>query len=241
MKLAINHLLCAFILALGLIAGAFFVGQSLQKFKAKDYTVSVKGLSEMEVKSDLAVWQLTYKNSGQELSALEKKMSIDHDAILEFLKQQGFTDQEIRSSSMNVVDKMAREWNEEKSASANRFLLESSITVRTQNVDLVKDCLAKLTELLRKGIVVTGDASFHYTKFLELKPKMLNEAAQNAQQSAEILIASSGMKLEKVREAKQGSFIIQGKDRYNDEQDYNAEKSIQKKIRVVVSFIYNLQ
>ena len=44
----------ALVLSFGI--NALLIGRALQRFKMDDRSVSVKGLSEREVKSDLVVW-----------------------------------------------------------------------------------------------------------------------------------------------------------------------------------------
>jgi uncharacterized protein len=52
--------LLGLLLALGLIVGGWALGAQIKATRLSDRYVNVKGLVERKVKSDLAVWQLTY-------------------------------------------------------------------------------------------------------------------------------------------------------------------------------------
>ena len=56
-----NRVLASFILALGLTAAGFFPGYYYYQGKNNNNTVSVKGLAEMNVKADLAIWKLKFE------------------------------------------------------------------------------------------------------------------------------------------------------------------------------------
>jgi len=77
----------ALIIAIGIGTMGFFIGQSLEHFKSKDCTVTVKGLSEQLVRADLAVWTLNFRNSGNDLTLVEEKTAKDHEIIIKFLQQ----------------------------------------------------------------------------------------------------------------------------------------------------------
>ena len=46
---------------------ALFIGRSLQRFKAEDRSVNVKGFAEREVKADLAVWIIQARMANNDL------------------------------------------------------------------------------------------------------------------------------------------------------------------------------
>ena len=78
------------LLAFGLIAGGWVLGAQIKATRLSDRYVSVKGLVERTVKSDLAIWPLSYKEAGDDLSAVYAKTETDKKAILSFLDQEGF-------------------------------------------------------------------------------------------------------------------------------------------------------
>lgn len=51
---------------LGLILGGWVLGAQIKAIRLADRYVTVKGLVERNVKSDLAIWPLTYKEAGDD-------------------------------------------------------------------------------------------------------------------------------------------------------------------------------
>lgn len=62
--MATRDLAGAGIVALGLAAGGLFVGSGFARMRTSDRYVTVKGISEREVKADLAIWPL-HRRRGQ--------------------------------------------------------------------------------------------------------------------------------------------------------------------------------
>jgi len=75
-----------------------------------DRTVTVKGLAEMDVKSDFAVWTLGFRRGGDQFAEVQKGLSEDRQRVLDFLREQGFSDEELEVRPLQVQDLLAREW-----------------------------------------------------------------------------------------------------------------------------------
>ena len=63
-------LLSAAILALGMVLLGWMLRSGIVHFKESERIVTVKGLSEQEVKADRVIWPLTYKVIGNDLPEL---------------------------------------------------------------------------------------------------------------------------------------------------------------------------
>ncbi len=77
------------LLAIGLIAGGWILGTEIKATRLSDRYVTVKGLVERKVKSDLAIWPLSYKQVGDDLAVVYAKTESDKKAVLQFLDLQG--------------------------------------------------------------------------------------------------------------------------------------------------------
>src|SRR5437660_904824 len=84
-----SAVLLGILLALGLIIGGWILGAEIKATRLSDRYVTVKGLVERKVKSDLAIWPLSYKEAGDDLSVVYAKTESDKKAVLQFLDQQG--------------------------------------------------------------------------------------------------------------------------------------------------------
>src|SRR5262244_779952 len=99
----------ALLISLGLFFGGWMLGSQIKATRLSDRYVTVKGLVERRVKSDLAIWPLSYKEAGDDLSAVYAKTEADKKTILQFLADQGLQPSEIELGLLRVVDTQANE------------------------------------------------------------------------------------------------------------------------------------
>ena len=93
----------AALVALGLIIGGWVLGTEIKATRLNDRYVTVKGLVERKVKSDLAIWPLNYKVAGDDLASVYAKTERDKKTILDFLAEQGTQGSEIEVGSTRVI------------------------------------------------------------------------------------------------------------------------------------------
>ncbi|MBR1399835.1 MAG: SIMPL domain-containing protein [Alphaproteobacteria bacterium] len=231
----------ALLIALGLTMGGFFPGYYYYQAKTNHNTVSVKGLAEKDVVSDLAVWDLKFVTTGNDLGKSQAEMTHQANLINNFLLAQGFTAEEIESGRLETNDLMANPWRGNDVISS-RFILNQTITVRSNKVNLVAESLTKISELIAQGIVFDSQngypVSYIFTKLNEIKPQMLEEATKNAREAAIEFAKSSNSKVGKIHTANQGVFSILPRD---DTANAVASQQINKKVRVVSTVEYFLE
>lgn len=231
----------ALLIGAGLCAAGFFPGYYYYQTKMNSNYVTVKGLSEMPVRADLAVWDLKFVVTNNDLSLAQQEIAQKAQTIISFLKQQGFADDEIIVESINTNDLMANPYRNE-GAATSRYILNQTITVRSQKVDLVANSLGKTGNLIAQGIVFENQyntpVSYVFTKLNEIKPKMLEEATKNAEASAQEFAKSSNSTVGKIKYANQGVFSI-----LPSEQTAGVSEAsqIEKKVRVVSTIEYWLK
>ena len=63
-------LILGVLISLGLITMGWILGNSALRFKEYERVVSVKGLSEREVRADVAVWPIRFSAASQDLTEL---------------------------------------------------------------------------------------------------------------------------------------------------------------------------
>ena len=200
------------VLAFSIAIGGFFPGYYYYKAKTDNNIVSVKGLAEVDVKADLAVWDLKFVVTGNDLVSSQQQMSNQATLIRTFLMQHGFAAEEISDGRIETNDLMANPYRS-NDMTVMRFILMQTITVRSNNVDLVEKTLAQTNMLIAQGVIFESQSygfpvSYIFTKLNDIKPQMLEEATKNAKASAEEFAKSSGSKVGKIHRANQGVFSI---------------------------------
>ncbi len=225
------------ILCLGLICAGFFPGYYYYKTYKTNNSVVVKGLAEMDVKADLAIWKIKFTVAGNDLSASQKKIQSQLNEVVNFLTTAGFNGNEILVDSLSVIDKLADRYGTEQ-APTYRYILTQKLTIKSKNVELVEKSVSETSKLVAKGILFDGNeysnpVSYLFTGLNDIKPKMLEEATKNAKQSADEFAKASGSSVGKIRKASQGVFSILSQD-----DDGYEKQSINKKVRVVSTIEY---
>jgi hypothetical protein len=237
--------LLGLLLALGLIIGGWALGAEIKATRLSDRYVTVKGLVERTVKSDLAIWPLSYKEAGEDLSVLYAKTEADKKAILQFLDRQGIQPSEIALGVIRVVDTQANEFGGGNRA-PQRYIIEQQITVRSSRVDQVAAAAQNTMQLLQKGIVLTSNPGqgliYKFSGLNSIKPDMITEATRNARAAADRFALDSGSKVGSIRQANQGVFSILAADQSSEsgEGNFTADASLMKTVRVVTSVQYYL-
>jgi len=241
--------LLGILLALGLIVGGWVLGAQIKATRLSDRYVTVKGLVERKVKSDLAIWPLSYKEAGDDLSLVYAKTEADKKAILQFLDQQGIQSSEIELGVVRVVDTQANEYGGARAP--HRYIVEQQITVRTARVDQVAAAAQKTVQLVQKGIVLNSNPgqglTYKFTALNSIKPDMITEATRNARTAADRFASDSGSKVGSIRQASQGVFSILPADQGAESGEpgeyaggFNGGSSLMKTVRVVTSVQYYL-
>jgi hypothetical protein len=235
-------------LLVGLAIGGYFVGKGAARFKSDTRTVTVKGLVEKEVKADQAVWTLRFRRASDDLKDAHTKISADREAAISFLLKQGFKEEEIGRQPTRTIDKLAREYAQSQGAERFRYIVTSSLLVKTTNVDLVAKALGATEELLKSGIVLDGELEggtanprYVVSTFNVLRPQLLAEATKNARGTAQQFASDSGAQVGKIRSANQGIIQIFGTDGNDESAPYSRTSTPTKKIRVVSTFEFELK
>jgi hypothetical protein len=236
----------------GLVLGGWVLGSEIKAIRLADRYVTVKGLVERTVKSDSAVWPVTFKEAGNDLSQVFARSEADKAAVLRFVEGQGILAAEIAVGQIQVTDKQANEYGN-PNTTGSRYVVQQTVTVQSKDVDKIAKAGQKTAELVQAGIVVAGGynqgISYKFGGLNALKPDMITEATRNARASADRFAADSGSQVGSIRSAKQGFFSISSADgggsaMPNEEAggggDPQADASIMKKVRVVATVEYYL-
>lgn len=250
----ITWVICTVILSVGILGAGYSVGKALYIVKKMNRSVTVKGLAEQDVKSDLGLWEINYREVGNDLVQLDQRIQHDQGIVIEFLKQQGFSEKEIDRTQLKVEDRFANVYNQNISQGADnqRYVVTAGTRVRTEKVDLVQQAVQNVDKLLQQGVPLAFDASglspnpsFYYTRLDSIRPALLAEATQSALVVATQFAKDSGCKLAGVQNASQGVFQIMGRDTSTMSSDWNSNQnalgSIDKKVRLVSTIVYRIK
>lgn len=225
----------ATIMALAIVCLGWFIKAGIDDFANKDRRVNVKGLAEMEVPADKVTWPIVSKEVGNDLPELYERVAVTQQKIKAFLLRNGIKEDELTENAPQVVDLKAREYADNNKA--YRYIITSVITLTSSHVKEVRGILARQGDLLKEGVAIVdggyeNPVKYEFVAFKEMKPKMMQEAIQNAEKTAQQFAENSHSKLDKIISADQGQFSI-------DNRDENTPYI--KKLRVVTTVTYSLK
>ncbi len=230
-----ERLLSAAILAVGIIVMGLCLKAGMDNFTEKDRKVTVKGLAEKEVKADKVTWPIVSKELGNDLPELYDRIAGKQLTIKRFLIANGISENEISVNAPKVIDLSADQYNENRRE--YRYNVTLVITVTSNHVDRVRGIIARQGELLKQGVAIVSDdynnqVAYSLVSFKAMKPNMMTEAIENAEQTANQFAKNSKSTLNKIISADQGQFSI-------DDRDANTPWI--KRVRVVTTVTYSLK
>lgn len=222
-------------ICMGLICLGYLLSSGAIRVKEMERTVTVKGLAEREVHANIVIWPIKFGEANNDLNELYSEIQRKSKLIITFLKDRGFSDDEISISQPAILDKQAQSYGNANKAHF-RFTSFTTITVYTKKISNVRKAMNKIVDLGKKGIVISAQdyqtkTEYIFTELNKIKPGMIEEATQNARIVASKFAKDSNSKLGKIKKARQGQFSIKNRD--------NSTLHI-KKVRVVSTIEYYL-
>jgi uncharacterized protein len=222
------------ILAIGMIAGGYLLGNGLVRAKDADRSVTVRGLAERDVTADLAIWTIAYSAQAEDLATAQASADQDTAAIRGFFRELGFPAEALQPSGVNV--------SQFSDNGITKFTVRQRMTLRTHDIARAQNSVRRQFELVRRGVVLDEGSGIAYTftKLNDIKPKMVAEATKDARASAEKFAADSGTSVGTIKSATQGYFEINARDG-DSGGGWGASDTPYKKVRVVTTVDFYLR
>ena len=230
------------VLALAIVLSAWLIGRGIERFRAADRSVSVKGVAERTVQADVGLWPLRMVSADNDLEIAQRKITHDRHTVLAFLARFGLDSTATELQGFEVADTRANPY--QNSVGANRFIITTTLMVRTGEPDRIRQASQRVSDLVAAGVVLTsggpgyGGPTYLFTRLNDLKPEMLAEATANARKAAGEFARQSGSRIGAIKRAQQGFFEILPRD---PAPGVMQEGQIQKTLRVVATIDYELK
>ncbi|MCK6370299.1 MAG: SIMPL domain-containing protein [Gammaproteobacteria bacterium] len=222
------------LVALGLAAGGYFIGDGLYAARASERFVTVRGFAEREVPADLVLWPITYQVTASDLPTLQARIEQGATRIEAFLDGK-FARGEVTRTAPRVTD-YAAQAQPGGGRPAERFMAEAGVLVRTASIAEAQGLMARAGELVKAGVALTRNweypTQYLFTQLESIKPAMIAAATKDARGAAEQFALDSGARVGVIRNAQQGLFTIEDRDPLSPEW---------KRVRVVTTIQYLLE
>lgn len=226
----------ALILAIGFVLAGWLAGRGIAQVRAADRFVTVKGVSEREVKADLAIWPLHIAVADNSLSAAQRSIAESVTQIKRFLARHGIDTTQTALQDFQVIDAYANQYRPPGEI-VTRYIVRQTVMVRSDRPDTVLAASQRLSELVDAGVVFTSGGeyaatgpSFVFTRLNDFKPAMIAEATAQAREAAAQFARDADSELGGIRRANQGVFEILPREQAAGIRE---ESQVYKSLRVV--------
>lgn len=222
----------ATILAIGVIAGGYLMGNGLVRAGKAERSVTVRGLAERDVTADLATWTLTYSEQGMDLQQVQASIDRDTDTIQQYFKGLGFSADALQPAGAGV--------NQMINNGVQTYTINQRLQLRTTDIAKAQKAVAQQFDLVRKGVVLQEGSgmTYSFTGLNKIKPEMVALATRDARASAEQFAKDSDTAVGGIKSATQGYFSIDARD--GDQAGYGVADTPFKKVRVVTTVNFYL-
>ncbi|MES2696302.1 MAG: SIMPL domain-containing protein [Verrucomicrobiota bacterium] len=225
------------LLAGGLAIFGLLIGRAVQRGREFDRFLTVRGLSEREVKATVALWPLRFSVMAEDLPALKVEMEKSRETVQAFFRAQNIAAEDVSVGLPSVQDRADREYGDAPATGLPRYKAIVTLVVRSSAVDVVKRAIQNVDQLLEQGIRLTGNEHELRPYFLfdgvnAIKPSMIEEATGNARAAAQKFALDSKATVGSIRRATQGALEIDDLDIASPER---------KVVRVVTTVEFFLQ
>ena len=227
-----QNLIAGVCVAVGIASVGVSLKAGIDHFVDRDRVVTVKGLAERNVAADYVIWPVTFRVTGNDLSALYEKAKTQSQEIRQFLINQGIKAEDISLGTPNVSDLHADFYG--NNLPPERYRMELAVSVATEDVSTVLKAMVNQSELIQHGMLFTQNyrTQFSFNGLNAIKPEMVEEATKNARSTAQKFAEDSDSELGKIRRASQGQFTIYDRD---------SNTPYMKRVRVVTTVEYYLK
>lgn len=140
----------ALIISIALAFSGWAVGQEVERFYTGDPVVTAGQLTRLDVKSGFAVWTLAFRRGSDKFEEVRRDLNMDRDRIVVFLREKGFTADEIEVHPLQVRDLPTGEPSPKEVEP--RFNGQGRVLVKTTRVDAVARVAKQIEPLIEAGI-----------------------------------------------------------------------------------------
>ncbi len=239
------------ILGCSIILGAFLLGffifKGLKTFSDKDRVVTVKGLAEMNMKATSATISINFSFSGDDLKDVLQQSEDKKVAIINYLKENGYTEKEVEINNINVTDRQKyyeTQWRngQEVLVKIDRYAAYQGLTVQSSDIENTEDKSSVIElDLISKDLTSTINTSYAFPELNSIKPQLIAESTKNARVAGEQFANDSQAKLGKIKTASQGQITIAGRYYYDEDPTGIPEEPYIQKARVVSTIVFFLE
>lgn len=215
-------LLCCLLFCVAGVWAARYLSHGLSHFREGQSTISVTGMAERRITSDLIVWDITVHARATTRAAAYEQFKLDVRKVKTYLQKNGIPDTALTASSVRIEPITQSVYNAKMGSYMqvnDGYSVQQRLSIRMTDLPRVEKVYQNISELYNEGLDFNSDApSYYYTKLNDLKMEMLHEAGANARQRAKTIAQGSKTDIGGLLSSSMGVFQIVGD---NTDEDYS--------------------
>jgi hypothetical protein len=226
-------------LAFAVLGASDQVGRAVRTMK-QDNVIRVKGVAEIDVTSDTAIWWGKVRARAATLPDAYVELEKSVDALRAFVVSKGIAGDTITVASVDIAREFKRDEKGNLTNTVERYVLTQSLGFTSSNVQVVRTISNESTALIKDGVEVeSGSPVYKVSSIEKTKLELLEQATANAYERAQVLARGSGSGVGSLVSASQGVYqiVARGSTGSSDYGEYDTS-SIDKTARVVVTLEY---
>ena len=236
---SISLIISAVVIAIAMGLGLNQVGSGFASRSSEG--ISVTGSARMNVSADKAVWTLNAEQVAPTISDSVRKVENATVAVNKYLTDGGVPSESIELGSVSAYPQ--EEYvNGNSTGRILNYRGSRTITVRSEDVELIKKLSNGIGSLLQSGVSVTNyGPQFYVSKLSELRPELLKKAMEDAQVRAQAIVEATGGKVGNVMSVRSGPFQVTSPDSVDTSSGgYYDTSTIEKTITSTVTVAFKV-
>ncbi|MCC6476825.1 SIMPL domain-containing protein [bacterium] len=231
-----------FLLALGIVAASFILGNKLVEMRKAGDMISVTGSAKRPIVSDLIQWNGSVSASDDTQQKAYAAVKAYGERVAQFCRENGVIESEL--SMKPAITEQIQEYtnNGYTTGKILGFRVYLNFVVSSSRVEVIEEVIKRSDQLISEGVPLTAyGAQYLYTKLADMRIEMLGDAMKDALARAKVLAESSDSELGDLRDARMGVFQVTPRNS-TDVSDYGYydTSSKEKDITAVVKASYSL-
>jgi hypothetical protein len=236
---SISLIIASAIIAIAMGLGLNQVGSGFASRSSEGITVT--GSARVSATADKAVWPLNAEQIAPTLSESVRKVETATKSVTQYLIDGGVSEASIEYGSVSAYPQEEYS-NGNSTGRILNYRASRTITVRSEDVELIAKLSNGIGALLQSGVSVTNyGPQFYISKLSELRPELLQQAMQDAQVRAKAIVKATGGKVGNVMSVRSGPFQVTSPDSVDTSSGgYYDTQTIEKTITSTVTVMFNV-
>jgi hypothetical protein len=229
-------------LAFAVLGASDQIGRAVRTFK-QDNVIRVKGVAELDITSDRAVWWGTVRAGAATLPEAYAELEKSVAALRNFVVSRGIPADLVTLAAVDISKVYRRDEKGNVTNDIESYRLSQQLGFGSPNVQVVREIANGATALIKDGFEIeSGAPTYKVSSIEKTKLELLEQATANAYERAQTLARGSSSSVGRLVSAAQGVYqiVARGSTSSSDYGEYDTS-SIDKTARVVVTLEYEVK